>query len=112
MSESQHTEAQMIGALKQIEAGRKAEDVAREDSRRSKCRWLGGITWSSKSRRQPPTQLCLAKMINALVLVSSVMARLDEAGAIRGFTARFLLSREEQGSGTARTGERFPGTPG
>jgi putative transposase len=30
MSVSKHTEAQIIGALKQIEAGRKAEDVARE----------------------------------------------------------------------------------
>ena len=30
MSVSRHTEAQIIGALKQMEAGRKAEDVARE----------------------------------------------------------------------------------
>ena len=30
MSRSRHTEAEMIGALKQMEAGRKAEDVARE----------------------------------------------------------------------------------
>jgi transposase len=30
MSKSDHTEAQMIGALKQLEVGRKAEDVARE----------------------------------------------------------------------------------
>ena len=30
MSVSRHTEAQIIGALKQVEAGRKAEDVARE----------------------------------------------------------------------------------
>ena len=30
MSKSQHTEAQMIGALKQLEAGRKAEDIGRE----------------------------------------------------------------------------------
>jgi putative transposase len=30
MSKSRHTEAQMIGALKQLEAGRKAEHVARE----------------------------------------------------------------------------------
>ncbi len=30
MSKSKHTEAQMIGALKPLEAGRKAEDVARE----------------------------------------------------------------------------------
>ena len=30
MSISKHSEAEMIGALKQLEAGRKAEDVARE----------------------------------------------------------------------------------
>lgn len=30
MTVSRHTEAQIIGALKQLEAGRKAEDVARE----------------------------------------------------------------------------------
>jgi len=30
MSRSRHTESQMITALKQLEAGRKAEDVARE----------------------------------------------------------------------------------
>jgi len=30
MSKSKHTEAQMIAAVKQMEAGRKAEDVARE----------------------------------------------------------------------------------
>ena len=30
MSKSRHTEAQMIGALKQLEAGRKAEDTAWE----------------------------------------------------------------------------------
>jgi putative transposase len=30
MSKSTHTEAQIIGAVKQVEAGRKAEEVARE----------------------------------------------------------------------------------
>ncbi len=30
MSKSRRAEAQMVGALKQLEAGRKAEDVARE----------------------------------------------------------------------------------
>jgi len=30
MSKGKHTEAQMIAALKQMEAGRRAEDVARE----------------------------------------------------------------------------------
>jgi len=48
MSKSRHTEAQMVGAIKQVEAGRKAEDVA--GSRReqaysvlveSKIRWDG-----------------------------------------------------------------------
>ena len=32
MSRSRHTEAQIIAALKQVEAGRKAKDVAREHS--------------------------------------------------------------------------------
>lgn len=30
MSRSKHTEAQIIGAVKQVEAGRKADEVARE----------------------------------------------------------------------------------
>ncbi len=30
MGRSQHTEAQIIGAIKQVEAGRKVEEVARE----------------------------------------------------------------------------------
>ena len=30
MAKSRHTEAEMVAALKQVEAGRKAEDVARE----------------------------------------------------------------------------------
>ncbi len=30
MTRSRHTEAQMVGALKQMDAGRRAEDVARE----------------------------------------------------------------------------------
>jgi len=48
MSKSNHSEAQMIGALKQLEAGRKAGDVAApdvmrghslgsQDIRRSRC---------------------------------------------------------------------------
>jgi len=32
MSISKHTEAQIIAALKQVEAGRSAEDVGREES--------------------------------------------------------------------------------
>ena len=30
MARGKHTEAQMVGAIRQVEAGRKAEDVARE----------------------------------------------------------------------------------
>ncbi len=30
MSKGKHTESQIIGALKQVDAGRRAEDVARE----------------------------------------------------------------------------------
>lgn len=30
MGRGRHTEAQMVGAIRQVEAGRKAEDVARE----------------------------------------------------------------------------------
>jgi hypothetical protein len=35
MSKGKHTEAQMIGALKQVDVGRRAEDVAREMACRS-----------------------------------------------------------------------------
>jgi hypothetical protein len=35
MSKSRHAEAQMIGALEQLDAGRKAEDVVREVAYRS-----------------------------------------------------------------------------
>jgi hypothetical protein len=42
MSKSNHTEAQMIGALKQLKAGRKAEDVAREVTCRSIRSTSGG----------------------------------------------------------------------
>jgi hypothetical protein len=38
MSKSRHTEAQMIGALKQLEAGRKAEEIrGRKYGDRRKC---------------------------------------------------------------------------
>ena len=59
MSKSNHTEAQMIGALKQLEAGRKAEDVAREaGASKHTIYWkakYGGMDVSQgrKSRRKP-----------------------------------------------------------
>jgi len=66
MSKSQHTEAQMIGALKQMEAGRKAEDVAREIgvSKHTLYAWkakYGGMTVSeaqeAKQLREENTKL-------------------------------------------------------
>jgi len=54
MSKSRHTEAQMIGALKQLEAGRKAEDVAREVgvSKTHDLRLEGEVRWNG---REPGT---------------------------------------------------------
>jgi|GEM_PF-3540538 len=51
MSRSRHTEAQMIAALKQLEAGRKAEDVAREVGV-SKHTTTGEFTSEWRIRRQ------------------------------------------------------------
>ena len=49
MSKSNHSEAQMIGALKQLEAGRKAEDMAREVgvSKHTIYAWKGGMDVSA-----------------------------------------------------------------
>jgi putative transposase len=66
MSKSQHTEAQMIGALKQLEAGRKAEDIGREVgvSKHTIYAWkakYGGMTVSeaqeAKQLREENTKL-------------------------------------------------------
>lgn len=66
MSKSRHSEAQMIGALKQMEAGRRAEDVAREVgvSKHTLYAWkakYGGMTVSeaqeAKQLRDENTRL-------------------------------------------------------
>ena len=41
MSKSRHTEARMIGARKQLEVGRKAEDVARLVEQWAEFEWRG-----------------------------------------------------------------------
>ncbi len=67
MSRGKHTEAQMIGALKQMEAGRKAEDVAREMgvSKHTIYAWkaprAGGSKWmygSAESRNPADRHTC------------------------------------------------------
>ena len=59
MSKSKHTEAQMIGALKQLEAGRKAEDVAREIgvSKRTIYAWKAKYVGMDVSQAQEAKQL-------------------------------------------------------
>jgi len=60
MSRSRHTEAQIIGALKQLEAGRKAEDVAREVgvSKHTIYAWKAKYGGMDVSQAQEAKQLC------------------------------------------------------
>src|SRR5947209_4521619 len=59
MSRSRHTEAEMIAALKQMEAGRKAEDVAREVgvSKHTLYAWKAKYGGMSVSEAQEAKQL-------------------------------------------------------
>ena len=59
MSRTKHTEAQMIGALKQMEAGRKAEDVAPEVgvSKHTIYAWKAKYGGMSVSEAQEAKQL-------------------------------------------------------
>lgn len=59
MSRTKHTEAQMIAALKQMEAGRKAEDVAREVgvSKHTIYAWKAKYGGMSVSEAQEAKQL-------------------------------------------------------
>ena len=59
MSRSRHTEAEMIAALKQMEAGRKAEDVAREVgvSKHTLYSWKAKYGGMSASEAQEAKQL-------------------------------------------------------
>ena len=58
-SKSRHTEAQMIGALKQMEAGRRAEDVAREVgvSKHALYTWKANYGGMDVSQAQEAKQL-------------------------------------------------------
>lgn len=59
MSRGKHTEAQMIAALKQMEAGRKAEDVAREMgvSKHTRYAWKAKYGGMDVSEAQEAKQL-------------------------------------------------------
>ena len=59
MSRSRHTEAQIIGVLKQLEGGRKAEDVARESgvSKHTIYAWKAKYGGMDVSQAQEAKQL-------------------------------------------------------
>ena len=59
MSKGRHTEAQMIGALKQVEAGRRVEDVAREEgvSKHTLYAWKAKYGGMDVSQAQDAKQL-------------------------------------------------------
>ena len=75
MFRSRHSEAQMIGALKQMEAGRKAEDVAREVgvSKHTLYAWkvkYGGMSVSEaqKAKQLRDENAKLRKLVADLIL--------------------------------------------
>jgi putative transposase len=59
MTKSRHTEAEMIGALKQLEAGRKAEDVARDvwETKHTIYAWKAKYCGMDVSQAQEAKQL-------------------------------------------------------
>ena len=59
MSKSKHTEAQMIAALKQVEAGRNLEDVAREYGVSKHTIYA----WKAKYGRMDVSQAQVAKQL-------------------------------------------------
>jgi hypothetical protein len=62
MSKSKHSEVQIIGALKQVEAGRSVEDVARDQGvGLPLCRRFGAIPGCSEITCFPNAKPLLAK---------------------------------------------------
>jgi putative transposase len=75
MSRSKHTEAQMIASIKQLEAGRKGEDVAREVgvSTHTICAWkskYGGmdVSEAQETKRLRDENARLRKLVADLSL--------------------------------------------
>src|SRR5207237_8788588 len=88
MAKSRHTEAQMIGALKQLETGRKAEDVAREVgvSKHTIYAWKAKYGGMDVGRAQEAKQLR------------------DENTRLRKLVADLSLDKEALQSVTEKTG--------
>ena len=90
MSRSKHSEAQIIAALKQVEAGRTAEDVARECSvsKHTIFAWKGKFGGMDAGEAQ------------------KLRALEDENGRLQRLVADLSLARELLKAGIAKTGLR------
>src|SRR5258707_1455895 len=93
MSKSRHTEAQMIGALKQLEAGRKAEDVAREMgvSKHTLYAWKAKYGGMDVSEAQEAKQLRdentrLRKLVADLSLDREMLQAVVRKNSLRSLT--------------------------
>lgn len=95
MSRSKHTEAQMIAALKQVEAGRKVEDIARECgvSKHTSYAWkskYGGmdVTEAQEAKQLRDENTRLRKLVADLSLdkeaLQSVIEKTDGARSHEG----------------------------
>ena len=103
MSKSRHTEAQMIGALKQLEAGRKAEDVAREVgvSKHTIYAWKAKYGGMDVSEAQEVRQLReengrLKKLVADLSLDKEAVKRKRRKRLVRVGSARPVLTAANQ----------------
>src|SRR6266478_4344914 len=111
MSKSNHTEAQMIGALKQLEAGRKAEDVAREVgvSKHTIYAWkakYGGMDVSEAQEAKPLREE--NSRLKKLVVDLSLDKEMLKAGiAKNGWARRTAVGGELAAVGVGS--ERAPG---
>jgi len=92
MARGKHTEAQMVGAIRQVEAGRKAEDVAREVgvSKHTLYAWkakYGGmdVSEAQETKRLRDENSRLKKLVADLSLDKDALQSLIEktAGARR-----------------------------
>jgi len=69
MSKSRHWEAQMIGALKHLEAGREAEDVAREVGVSKHTIYA----WKPRKRRMKSAKLCNRHLVSTVMIIRGTL---------------------------------------
>jgi putative transposase len=103
MSKSNHTEAQMIGALKQLDAGRKAEDVAGEVgvSKHTIYAWKAKYGGMDVSQAQEAKQLRdentrLRKLVADLSLDKEALQR----ALVKKVVFRRITQEPRSGTGT------------